>query len=261
MKIKDGLNSGIDRADAEILLSFGLLVPRTWVISHPEHALSDDEIAIMTPLIERRKKGEPLAYLIKQKEFYGRPFVVDPAVLIPRPATEQLVDIALNALQGQGMPPVVEADNDIVIASYLTDYMQDVNCVVDIGTGSGCIAITIAAEKPTMRVIATDISDDALHIATLNAEYLDVENIEFINADAVDALKDIDEPFLIVSNPPYIPEGTQLMKDVMDYEPHSALFAGKDGTDVLKKIAKAKDNPRCAGIIVECRKEQTYILS
>lgn len=166
-------------------------------------------------LVARRARGEPVAYLTGDREFYGRPFRVSPAVLIPRPETELLVERALAAI----------------------DARRDGNIsVVDVGTGSGCIAVTIALERPAAQVLATDVSRDALEVARANAARLGaVQRVRFTHdtltgpADAVD---------VIVSNPPYIAERDRefVMRDVRDFEPSGALFAGIDGLDVIRKL-------------------------
>jgi release factor glutamine methyltransferase len=166
-------------------------------------------------LVARRARGEPVAYLTGDREFYGRPFRVSPAVLIPRPETEMLVERALAAI----------------------DARRDGNIsVVDVGTGSGCIAVTIALERPAAQVLATDVSRDALEVARANAARLGaVQRVRFTHdtltgpADAVD---------VIVSNPPYIAERDRefVMRDVRDFEPSGALFAGIDGLDVIRKL-------------------------
>lgn len=166
-------------------------------------------------LVARRARGEPVAYLTGDREFYGRPFRVSPAVLIPRPETELLVERALAA---------IDARRDGTIS------------VVDVGTGSGCIAVTIALERPAAQVLATDVSRDALEVARANAARLGaVQRVRFTHdtltgpADAVD---------VIVSNPPYIAERDRefVMRDVRDFEPSGALFAGIDGLDVIRKL-------------------------
>ncbi len=152
-------------------------------------------------------------------------------------------------------------DSKIVGVQVLTGSLDDVTTIVDIGTGTGCIAITLALEHPGLHIIATDISEDALVIAKKNAKDLNAA-IDFRCETLLDPLKDLSEPFLIVSNPPYIPSKRSVMKDVADYEPHSALFAGSDGLDVLRPLVQqALAHPLCRGIIVECEEEQAKNLA
>jgi release factor glutamine methyltransferase len=172
-----------------------------------------------TPLLERRARHEPVAYLTGTREFYGRNFAVTPAVLIPRPETELVIEQALERL---GVRP----GSDTKPLS-----------VADVGTGGGCLAITLAAELPTASVVATDISADALAIARRNADAAGVSaRVRFVHGSLFDGAPAIFD--LIVSNPPYVrdDERATLAPDVVDYEPHGALFAGADGLDVVRRL-------------------------
>jgi release factor glutamine methyltransferase len=162
--------------------------------------------------IERRRRREPIAYIIGEREFYGRTFAVSPAVLIPRPETERLVDEALALLRSSATSTVVDA-----------------------GTGSGCLAVTVALECTSVRVIATDTSEAALEIARANARRLGAPSIEFIAGDWLDGVSaPID---VIVANPPYVPESSKasLMPE-LGYEPRTALFGGPDGLDAIRSL-------------------------
>lgn len=258
MTIRDALSLGIDTADAEILLAFALQKDRTWVLAHPEQELSEEERTRIGSLIERRRAWEPVAYITGRKDFYGRTFIVTPSVLIPRPATERLVEIALDLLRGDTAPTTTEIDSGIVAWADFWGDVRDARTIVDIGTGSGCIAVTLACELPDVRIIATDVSADALAVAKQNAQQYHVDDrIRFVQGRGLDPIATLDETFLIVSNPPYIPEGIELQKDVEAYEPHEALFAGADGRDVIASIVlDAKKNPHCIGFVMECRSEQ-----
>lgn len=164
-------------------------------------------------LITRRVTREPVAYLLGTREFYGRPFAVQPGVLIPRPETELLIDVALEW---------VEAISATTVA--------------DVGTGSGCIAITLALEQPGLSIAATERSPEALAIAKHNAEVLGAGVIDWRETDL---LSGVTGPLdLIVSNPPYVPERDRdsLSADVRDFEPSQALFAGADGLDVIRRL-------------------------
>jgi len=172
-----------------------------------------------------------------------------------------LCSIALDLL-GKKSGPVrfqEDIDQDIIAAVHIWKQLDDVRCITDIGTGSGCIAVTIACERPDLRIIATDISTAALAIAAKNAAHLHAkERMAFAAGKNLEPLADIKEPFLIVSNPPYIPKGMMLDTDVMDFEPHGALFAGDDGADVLRDIVSAaKQHPYCVGYVIECRQDQS----
>ena len=167
-------------------------------------------------VIERRRKREPVAYILGEREFYGRMFQVTPAVLIPRPETELLVDAALAAI------PAGNAG------------------VVDAGTGSGCLAITLALECPDARVVATDVSPAALAVAKANAERHGVaDRVEFLETDLLrGAPSRVD---VIVSNPPYVPERdrSSLAPEVLDFEPSEALFSGPEGLDTIRRLVPA----------------------
>jgi release factor glutamine methyltransferase len=171
----------------------------------------------LAPLVSRRAAGEPVAYLTGEREFYGRTFAVTPAVLIPRPETELLVERALAILARR---PADAAPAD----------------VIDVGTGSGCIAVTLAAERERLRVLATDVSAEALALAASNAARHEVtDRITFIHGSLTAGATAAD---LVVSNPPYIAaaDRDQLMRDVRDFEPATALFAGATGLDVIDRL-------------------------
>lgn len=177
-------------------------------------------------LVARRERREPLAYLTGEREFWGRRFAVSPSVLVPRPETEHIIEAVLE------LPPPAR--------------------VADIGTGSGCLAVTLACERPSARILATDLSDAALTVAARNAERHGVtSSIAFRLADLLD---EGDGPFdLIVSNPPYVPDGDRasLPPEVRDFEPTRALFAGADGLDVIRRlVARAPYHLASGGTLV-----------
>lgn len=263
MTIRESLEaSGIARADAEVLLAQLLGKERTWLFAHADDALPQELASEWNDRVKRRKSGEPVAYICGTKEFFGRPFEVHAAVLIPRPATETLTSMALDMMDnGSVGRDMREIDSGIAALSDIWGEPEDARCVADIGTGSGCIAITLGLARPHLRVIATDSSEKALDMARRNARHLKAPNVEFRLGDALAPLQDVTEPFLIVSNPPYIPEDLLLDKDVMDFEPHSALFSGPDGADIIRKIiSQAKAHPHCIGYLLECRMEQARMI-
>jgi release factor glutamine methyltransferase len=186
--------------------------PSGWVLAHPEMKLSSDQVAGLHGLLERRLRGEPLPYLLGHWEFFGLEFDLTPDVLIPRPETELLVETAIACGQRQ---PTVRA--------------------VDVGTGSGCIAIALAVHCPSLSLTATDISPAALRVAQRNAhKHAVAERIEFVECDLFP-----DGPLgfdLILSNPPYIP--TQIMKQtaVFGNEPTLALDGGESGLEIISRL-------------------------
>jgi release factor glutamine methyltransferase len=180
-------------------------------------------------LARRRASHEPVAYITGVREFYGRPFRVTRDVLIPRPETELTVEAAVGSRDGTMEP------RDGMMEPRV---FRPGGTILDVGTGSGCIAITLALEIPDARVVATDSSEAALDVARENARSLGAPNVEFIHAPFWPASL---EPFdLIVSNPPYIPDAERitLPPDVIDFEPASALFAGSDGLEVIRELVR-----------------------
>ena len=217
------LESGSARIEVQCQLQAVLQVNRAWLLTHPEHQLDDQQYARYAALFERRLLGEPVAYLLGEREFYGLNFKVSPATLIPRPDTELLVDLALQHIPQQG------------------------RCrVLDLGTGSGAIALSIAHARPNAEVVAVDTSTAALEIAQLNAQRLDLKSARFLQGDWFSALHD--ERFdIVVSNPPYIAAGdAHLARGDVRFEPRSALVSGAEGLDDIRRItaqAKAHLNP------------------
>ena len=201
------------RRDAQVLLGFALGESRAWLTAHMDQAADSEAAAKFQSLVTLRANGHPVAYLVGVKEFYGLPLRVTPDVLIPRPETEELVEAALERLpQGESRK------------------------VVDLGTGSGCIAIAIARERPAAQVTAVDTSSPALALARENAAALDVE-VEFLQSDWFAALggRRFD---LIVANPPYVAaDDPHLRQDDLRFEPRAALAAGTDGLADLRRIA------------------------
>lgn len=249
----------IPRNEAEVLLAHVLKKERSWCIAHANETLDTTHIDQFQKLVERRLSHEPIAYLIGTKEFYGRTFRVTPDTLIPRPATEYLIENVTAFLHHQETE-ITEADTQVVIA---TKRFQDADpkYIVDVGTGSGCIAITLALEHPEKKLIATDISAAALEVAKQNAKLHNCA-IDFRQGSLLEPVGDIDRPFLLVSNPPYISADEKLMPDVAQYEPHTALFAGDDGSDCLRELVQqAKQHTHCVGIVLECRTEHAILLT
>lgn len=211
--------SSSPRLDAELLLAQVLGFDRIKLYTHFDRPMSSDELAAYRALVKRRVQGEPVAYLLGTKGFWSLELKVDERALIPRPETEVLVDEALELL-----PEGEEAT------------------VVDVGTGTGAIALALATERPELRVVATDVSEDALDLARDNAAALELDDrVEFVQGDLLGGVDPADLPCeMIVSNPPYVGEDErgEVMVDVKDYEPEGALFAGADGLDVIRPLIK-----------------------
>ena len=201
--------------DAELLLVHILGTSRARLRSHPEEAASAAQSRRYTELLERRATGEPLAYVIGRRDFWSLRLTVTPAVLVPRPETELLVERAL-ALRH-----------------------EEFGRVVDLGTGSGAIALTLASERPGWQVAATDVSEEALAIARTNAESLDLKRVQFLHGSWFEPL--VGRTFdLIVSNPPYVAEDDPAMQDpALRHEPRGALTPGGDGMASLRAIIAA----------------------
>lgn len=247
----------LPRNEAEILLASMLEKDRTWIMAHPEALLPEAQVKEWKALERRRLRGEPIAYIRGTQEFYGRTFHVESGILIPRPATEGLVDVALTWLH-EPADIVVPTDAGIVCVSRTFRAAADIHTVVDMGTGSGAIAVTLALERPDVTVISTDISDDALRVARLNAERHGVaDRITFRRGSLLEPVSDLTTPFLLVSNPPYVKSDRQLLRDITDFEPHEAIFAGPEGLDVITPlIEQARKHSACCGFVVECEEGQ-----
>jgi release factor glutamine methyltransferase len=202
------------RIEVQCLLQHVLQVPRAYLLAHSEQILDARQQTTYDALLTRRLQGEPVAYLLGEREFFGLTFKVTPATLIPRPDTELLVELAL-----QRMP-------------------QGKTCrVLDLGTGSGAIALSIAYSRPDAAVMAVDASEAALEVACENALRLGVANISFLRSDWFSALEDGQCFDLILSNPPYIAAGdAHLTQGDVRFEPLSALASGADGLDDIRHI-------------------------
>jgi len=218
-----GLDAGSARIEVQCLLQAVLHVDRAYLLTHPEQSLNEGQLSRYSALLERRLRGEPIAYLLGSREFYGLNLKVTPATLIPRPETELLVEFALQR---------IPQNNEFQ--------------VLDLGTGSGAIALSIAHFRPNAEVVAVDASNDALDVARENAVRLAIANAHFLLSDWFSALngKRFD---LIVANPPYIASGdTHLSQGDLRFEPNAALISGEDGLYDIRHIisqAKAYLNP------------------
>lgn len=258
MRIADAREyAGLPPLETEMLLGAVLRKPRTWLLAHPETALTLWRQWRLRSLIRRRRRHEPMAQILGEKEFYGRIFLIDRHVLVPRPSTEGLIDHCKEFLQN-GVAKTAVVDSGICCVCLPKGDTKEAKLIVDIGTGSGCIAVTLACELPEYRFIATDIHRHALRVAKKNAEKHHVGDlIELRRGSLLQPIQDLQTPFVLVANPPYIPDGEILMEDVALFEPGEALFAGEKGLDVLMPLVReAMKHPFCRGVVVECREEQ-----
>jgi release factor glutamine methyltransferase len=203
----------IGAVDARVLLAHVTGRTSAELAAHPENQMRAQQETAYRELVERRAAGEPVAYLTGGREFYGRQFKVSPAVLIPRPETELLVDCALERLPRDAAARVL-----------------------DVGTGSGCVAISIASERSRAKVLAIDKSQEALAVARRNAYELHVGNVGFLGSDGLAALRD--EHFdVIVSNPPYVASNdAHLGEGDLRFEPRVALDGGVDGLALMRRL-------------------------
>ncbi|HST20001.1 MAG TPA: peptide chain release factor N(5)-glutamine methyltransferase [Blastocatellia bacterium] len=216
-------SSSVDEArrTAGVLLCHLLGIDRTHLLTKSDQQIEEPDYQSYLQLIERRATGEPLQYITGHQEFYGLDFIVTPAVLIPRPETEFLVEQVIK-LSGE---------------SHLIAPL-----IVDVGTGSGCIAVAIATSRPNAKIIATDVSTAALAVAQKNAERNSVgQRIEFLEGNLLEPLfgrgleLSVD---ILASNPPYVEEGRPelVQREVHDWEPHTALFGGADGLNFYRRL-------------------------
>ncbi len=219
---------GIDapRVDAEVLLAHVLELERIQLYAHFDQPLQPHGLTAYRERVKRRLAREPVAYITGAKEFWSLALQVTRDVLIPRPETELLVESALERLDAPGEGSVV----------------------VDVGTGSGAVALAVKKERPAAAVTGTDLSGEALDVARRNAEAHGLE-IMLLQGDLLDALPDGEAPTLILSNPPYVADGDQadLAPEIRDWEPRGALFAGPDGLAVIRRLAEQAFERLAAG--------------
>ena len=231
--IADALREGSDalreasveepRREAATLLGATIARDRAFLVAHSDEALAPDALELFRERVRRRAAGEPAQYITGRQEFYGLEFEVGPAVLIPRPETELLVETALELLRGVGGPRLC-----------------------DVGTGSGCVAVALLHERADARAVAVDISADALAVAARNAaRHAVADRLALVASDCFDALDPARHRFdLVASNPPYVAEGdlAGLQREVREHEPRAALTPGGDGLRVIRRLLE--DAPR-----------------
>lgn len=216
---------GVARLDAEVLLQRLTKLSRAHLLAFDDELIDGDTVALFRAGLERRAAGEPLAYITGIREFWSLPLVVSPAVLVPRPETELLVELCL------------------------AHFDQAPRFVADLGTGSGAIALALASERAAWMLIATDVSPAALEVAAINRTRLGIPNLALRVGSWCDVLPA--EPFdAIVSNPPYVAAGHPALRDLA-HEPESALVAGSDGyADLFQIAADARRHLKPAGLLL-----------
>jgi release factor glutamine methyltransferase len=224
MQLRDALRWALDaleandigspRLNAETLLMFVLNCHRAYLYAHPERELTDGELQRYKEAVEERSRGVPAQYITGHQEFWGLDFLVSPAVLIPRPETEHLVETAIEIAREMERPRII-----------------------DVGTGSGCIALALENELPKAEVHATDLSPDALEIARANAARLRLERVRFHVTDVLEGFPD-EFADIIASNPPYVGEceADKVQAQVRKFEPHMAVFGGPQGHELICKV-------------------------
>lgn len=207
------------RIEVQILLQRALHVARAYLLAHPEQMLDAGQQAAYDAMLQRRMQGEPIAHILGEREFFGLNFKITPATLIPRPDTELLVELALQRIPQQGLARVL-----------------------DLGTGSGAIALAIAHHRPEAEVTAVDASEAALAVAQENARCLGISNVHFLLSDWFAAIGN-QRYQLIISNPPYIAEGdVHLAEGDVRFEPLSALASGRNGLEDIRWIIAQAGN-------------------
>jgi len=229
---RDALSSRNSLFEARELLFRVLHIDREAYFMNPSLPVSAEEILAYRSGISRLLKGEPLAYILGSWDFYGRSFFVDPGVLIPRPETESVLEVGLSLAPDTGR-------------------------ALDLCTGSGCIGITLALEKPGLQVFCGDISEDALRTARQNASHYPESRVTVLFDDA---LKPSSVPYdFIISNPPYIAPSEKVEESVLRYEPAVALWGGDDGLDFYRAILQYRLPLLTPGgyIVVECGEKQS----
>ena len=226
---------GSPRLNAETLMMFTLGCDRAYLYAHSERELSTEELERFAAYVGERAAGKPAQYITGHQEFWGIDLLVSPAVLIPRPETEHVVETVLELARNPRR----------------TDTLK----IIDVGTGSGCIALAVASELPSADILATDISADALKIAEANAARLGFSGrISFREADLLDGFSS-PQFDLVVSNPPYVgeiePEKTQ--REVREFEPSAAVFAGPTGMEIYQRLVPQAHTCLCEGgwLVVE----------
>jgi release factor glutamine methyltransferase len=240
VQLRPALNAAIERLiaaqvpsarmNAELLLMFTLGCDRAYLYAHPERELTPDEILRYDQALARRASGVPAQYITGHQEFWGLDLIVSPAVLIPRPETEHVVETVLE-LRSRAEP---EQDQEQRTGMSAPHGLR----IVDVGTGSGALALALGSELPAAHIVATDISSAALEVARANAARLELSSrIEFRLGDLLDGFSPASFDF-VVSNPPYVGQSEEdsVQLEVRKFEPRNAVFAGPTGLEVIARL-------------------------
>lgn len=244
MQLRQALNAAVGqltnaqvpspRMNAELLIMFTLGCDRAYLYAHPERELTSDETHRYGEALAERAAGVPAQYITGHQEFWGLDLIVSPAVLIPRPETEHVVEAVLKLISRGGSKQSQEQDQKPRTGVPTPPGLR----IVDVGTGSGAIALALAKELPTAEIHATDISPEALQVARANAARLDLTSrLEFHQEDLLTGLPPASFDF-VVSNPPYVGESEEdsVQLEVRKFEPRNAVFAGPSGLEVIERL-------------------------
>ena len=248
MQLRQALNAAVEqlaaahvpspRMNAELLIMFTLDCDRAYVYAHPERELTSDETRRYDEALARRATGVPAQYITGHQEFWGLDLIVSPAVLIPRPETEHVVEVVLEIVSAK--PKQIQEQDQRPRAGAPAPHELSLPHglrIADVGTGSGAIALALAKELPTAEIYATDISAEALEVARANAARLQLSSrIEFHQTDLLDGVPG--EFDFVVSNPPYVGESEEesVQLEVRKFEPRKAVFAGPTGVEVIARL-------------------------
>lgn len=226
--------------DCELILINAMEIERTFLHAHPEQVITPKQLRLINRMLKKRLKNIPMSYILKYKEFYGRKFFTDKAVLIPRPESEDIIDI-------------------VKLICRQSSFKNADITLVDIGTGSGCLGITAKLEVPRLEVTLSDISVDALRIARFNAVKLRAE-LDIVNGDLLENINE--RPDIIIANLPYVDKSWYRSPET-DYEPAKALFAKDNGMALIKKLVRQAEHLQRAGsyVILEADPRQHDVLT